>query len=348
MYNPPAPQCMNCGNPLEPGAAVCRYCGRPVAAAAAPNPPPAQPYPPYAPPVYAPARPAAGRFPWWALILGCGCLCILCVCVALAAGGIFAANQASGMDVSDFENLPFLTEMPISPILTEMPGLEDLPFATAIPLPFDGESEPDSALISPEDNPAADSAGGLWLDYRSQWEVADTHQYLTDISQQGDWSIGIKVPEISVAVYPPIQPDAWSANYVITVDMSSLAPGQIAGIRCQVQDESNYYQVVFRDLQYAVGSVVDGELTPLTDPYWQTSQFIGAGGLMGGANVSVTCAGSDIGLSIEGLGEFPLISDPAASFTSGAVALFAEAADQATSLFYSKAFFSNFTIEEIQ
>jgi hypothetical protein len=178
--------------------------------------------------------------------------------------------------------------------------------------------------------------------------VEDTDQYRTDISQRGDWAIGVKQTEITVAVIPPIQAAAEAEDVLIKMDVATSATDQIAGVRCQVQDDKNYYQVSFKNKQFAIGRVVDGKLTPLTEPYWKDSQFIGSEGMPGGANVTVTCQGSSIGVSVEDMGEIPLVSDPDNRFQRGKIALFAAPAENLTDEFYSFAIFNNLTIEIIQ
>lgn len=318
--------CMNCGNLLDPATGACRVCGwAPVAA--------------YPPPAYYPPRPASRGFPWWVLILLLILMCILCCCCSLAASAIIASQQFQRIEI------PGLPEIPIPPIpeeslpfdLPEMPELPELPFPPDVQLPpLDEPFEPSY------------SANQLLLDYRDEWTLADLHAYTTDFFQQGAWMIGVKQPGVLVAAMPPPQPEAWQSNYAVSVDISVNSPFDTAGILCQVQDENNYYQVSFRNDQYAVAKVLNGELIPLTDPYWQTSQFIPPGGLMAGASVSVACMGSGIGVSVEGLGEAPMISDPDDSFTSGAVAVFAQGEDQVTGLYYSLAEFKNFMVESMQ
>ena len=144
--------------------------------------------------------------------------------------------------------------------------------------------------------------------------------------------------------------DEYFLDTTIDVDVTKIngPDDNRFGVLCRYQDEKNYYQVSLKNNQFAIGMVVDGKLTPLTEPYWKDSQFIGADGLPGGANVTVTCQGSSIGLSIEGMGEIPLLSDPENHFQHGKVALFAAPAENITDEFYSFVAFNNLTIEIIQ
>ena len=170
----------------------------------------------------------------------------------------------------------------------------------------------------------------ILLDYSTQWSVKENNQYVTDISQQGDWAIGVKQPALSVAALIPQQPDSSAAAVTVTLNLSTRAPNQIAGVRCMLQDENNYYQGALRNKSFAILKVLDGKPVPLTSPEWKPSQFIGSKGLVGGAAVIVTCNPNGIGLTVNGTEETPLVPDPDSSFSSGRVAVFVTGANQSS------------------
>ncbi len=354
--------CQYCGAQIQPGFKFCEKCGSPVDAdsAASAETTPAAPstvaasssssVPDGLNTAY--SKPAGKKFTWVIPIVGVGCLVMLCI-AAFIVGGILMYSSNELAEVSPVEDQIEISE----PMESEELVLED---EQPEVLTDTSETAPDSISTAPateaeplptqtqepafiEDTSAATE--DILLDYSDQWQVEDTDQYRTDISQRGDWAIGVKQDALSAAVIPPGQATGRSGNVLITMDVSTGAADQIAGVRCQVQDERNYYQVSFKNNQFAVGRVVDGVLTPLTEPYWKDSQFMEPDGMTGGANVTVTCQGSSIGVSIEGMGEIPLVSDPDDRFQKGQIALFAAPAEKMTDEFFSFAIFNNLTIE---
>ena len=115
-----------------------------------------------------------------------------------------------------------------------------------------------------------------------------------------------------------------------------------------LQDQDNYYQVEIKDKSFAISKIKDGKLAPLTSPAWKPSQFIGAKGLSGGADIEVVCNPDGIGLSINGSAETPLVADPDSSFSSGRVAIFAEPGAKQTNGPYAFVTFGGFKVEASQ
>ncbi len=355
--------CQYCGALIQPGFKFCDKCGSPVDAGSAASTATA-PAAPVA--VTAPSSSPAlndmntgysnstGKKPTWIIpLISVGCLIMLCI-AAFVVGGILMYSSNGQAEVSPAEDQveisqPLESEESIDEeqpeVLTDTP--ETKPDSTSTTAASETEPLPTQTekSVSIEEELAAPNA--ILLNYSDQWQVEDTDQYRTDISQRGDWAIGVKEADMSVAVIPPGQASTGVANVLITMDVATSAVDQIAGVRCQVQDEKNYYQVSFKNKQFAVGRIVDGKLTPLTEPYWKNSQFIGSEGMPGGANVTVTCQGSNIGVSIEGMGEIPLVSDPDDRFQKGKIALFAAPADKMTGEFFSFAIFNNLNIETL-
>jgi hypothetical protein len=213
--------------------------------------------------------------------------------------------------------IPDLTALPANPsaLLTALPSdpsalLTALPALTAVP----------GIPIPPLNGVGTKS---ILLDYSSGWKVDKTDQYLTDITQQGDWVIAIVKPGLSVAVLPPNQPGSSASTVTVTMKLSINTPDQGAGVRCMVQDAANYYQVEVKNKSFAISKVVNGKVIPLTSPPSKPSQFMGAKGLVGGADIIVTCTPYGIGITVNGMEETHLVPDPDSSFSSGKVAIFA-------------------------
>jgi len=351
--------CQFCGSQIQPGFKFCDKCGSPVdagsAASAATAPAEPAAVVGYSSPSPAPANfntsqnKPTGKKPAWIIpLIGIGCLIMLCL-AAFIVGGILMYSSNGQAEISTVEAQAEESE----PVVSEEPEIEDeqpeIPTDTPVSLPdatstTAATTTTEKRLTGTKEPVTTDD---ILLDYSDQWQVEDTDQYRTDISQRGDWAIGVKQADMSVAVIPPGQAAAGVENVLITMDVATSAADQIAGVRCQVQDEKNYYQVSFKNKQFAIGRVVDGKLTALTEPYWKDSQFIGAAGMPGGTNVTVTCQGSSIGVTIEGMGEIPLVSDPDDRFQQGKIALFAAPAEKMTDEFFSFAIFNNLTIETL-
>jgi len=227
-----------------------------------------------------------------------------------------------------------------STILTMIPDLTTMdPSALLTALPMQSTPVP----------PSAKSSGNvILLDQSSGWKLTDTNQYRTDISQQGNWAIEAKQAGLTVAVLPPGQPDSNATSFTVKVNLATDSAGQVAGVRCMLQDQNNYYQVALKDKSFAISKVVDGQPTPLTSPAWKPSQFIGSKGLNAGADIEVVCNSFGIGLSINGTAEIPLVADPDSSFSSGKVALFAGPGDKQANGYYAFATFGSFKADGSQ
>ena len=354
--------CQFCGSQIQPGFKFCDKCGSPVDAGS--NPTTAtEPISTDSPAAFTASSPSpaptnlnagqskpTNKKPVWVIpLISVGCLIMLCI-AAFVVGGIFMFSSKEMAEVSSMDDQTEKSE----PMVSEEPEIEDEQqpeIHTDTPLTVPDSTSTTAATTTTEKRLTVTKepvvTDDILLDYSDHWQVEDTDQYRTDISQRGDWAIAVKQADITVAVIQPGQAATGVENVLITMDVATSAADQIAGVRCQVQDEKNYYQVSFKNKQFAVGRVVDGKLTALTEPYWKDSQFIGTEGLPGGANITVTCQGSSIGVSIEGMGEIPLVSDPDNRFQQGKIALFAAPAEKMADEFYSFAIFNNLTIETL-
>jgi hypothetical protein len=337
--------------PLPPMAAQ-RYVPLP------PVPPPAPPrIPPYAPP---PARKPAGSCGRSALIAA-GAAVGIVVCVGLAGLAIWllAGPQIRSQMQTSLVNLPGVertaTALP-EPPTPDTPAATPTSAATKalIQIQTEAPTEPAATLFNPTQplptqTPLPPKAAEpILLDYTAQWQLSDTSDYVTDISQQGYWILEARKPLADIAILTPKQPGTNVGSYTISVNVESQIPGETLGLRCQVQDEKNYYQVALKGDSFAIGKVLDGTLIPLTDPVWQRSQFIGPHGVTDATDIAMVCMGSQIGFLVNGTAETPLVADSDNSFTSGGVAVFAMAGKSPVDGFYTNAGFRGFKIEAVR
>ena len=116
---------------------------------------------------------------------------------------------------------------------------------------------------------------------------------------------------------------------------------------CNFQDENNYYLVEIQGENYGIGKMTNGNFTPLSEPYWQKSQFIGNRDANNYIELGVACVDYSIGVSINGLGETYPIDDPDRSFSGGAVALFGASNLGAVDMLMGIFYFKDLVIEEI-
>ncbi|MBE0697076.1 MAG: hypothetical protein IH586_09145, partial [Anaerolineaceae bacterium] len=234
---------------------------------------------------------------------------------------------------------------PLEPTLADLPGLEVTLEAL---IPVDPTLEEPVPLEPAPAQPAgkADSPQETFtrwpLDYSKQWELAQTDVFITDINQDHSWMIGLKQPESIVIVIPP-DPAAHSpgsVNISVKVKSSDFAAAGPYGVLCNYQDENNYYAAEIWGSQFGIGKMENGVYTPLSQPYWQASQFIDQVEPDGFVEVGVSCFSYSVGLEINGLGETFPVYDEGESFSSGAVALFGassqEPADMLMGIFYFK------------
>ncbi len=376
--------CHRCGCPLDDGDSFCKNCGQaisttgmqanynplgpnqsppvwqpPVTSLQPPAPPPPYiPLPPVPPPVpltsqtYIPAPAqkhsnSCGR----SLLIAGGAIIGVIVCLGFAGLALWltAGPQIENQIQNRLSSLPSATlapTAPLEPAATEKPASTPavLTTETSVPTQLSTpiQSQPTLTSVVPL------AIAPILLDYTTQWQLADTPHYLTDISQQGYWIVKAKDPDTDITLLTPNQLKAGVGGITVSVTVQAQMSDQILGIRCQVKDEKNYYEVALQNKSFAIGAVLNGNFTPLTDPVWQHSQFIGSEGLSGGTDISMFCKGSQIGFSVNGTEETPLVSDPDNSFTNGSVAVFATAGKTPVDGFYSAAGFRNLKIKAEQ
>jgi len=115
-----------------------------------------------------------------------------------------------------------------------------------------------------------------------------------------------------------------------------------------LQDEYNYYFVEVWRNQFAIGKVIDNTFTPLTDPYWQDSQFINDVAEDGFVTLRISCFDYSVGVEINGFGEIFPVDDPEESFSSGAVAIFGDSSEEAVDMLMGIFYFKNLEIEQFE
>lgn len=345
--------CEQCGARLPADAQFCEQCGariilKPAAPQVFHQAPPPLPGPPL--------EEKKQNLTW--LVIGIGCLSLFCIGALVVGGFFFLREQGyfSQESVTPVLSTPLPTQMlaaepTASPVKqsiaepTEIPeeiAIEPTPLPTAPPEEL---STPSTAAIV-----SAQQVFSRWsLDYSRQWELSQTDVYITDINQDHSWVISLTKPESLVMVIPPHPSAYYSGGVNITVNVK---PGDFVaagpyGVLCHFQDANNYYLVEIQGDSYGIGKMVDGLFAPLTEPYWQKSQFIGDRGANDFIELGVTCVDYSIGVSINGLGETYPMDDPARSFSGGAVALFGASSQEAVDMLMGIFYFKDLVIEPI-
>jgi hypothetical protein len=358
--------CRNCGSALEKDWQFCENCGAPLPSAPA-TPSVSQPYPsvqqtpaPQQVPQGAPPPVNTGkkRSPIW-VILGVviGCLAIACIVVSVVGGIYYLRNRSNSLPEINYivseTPAPLPTETPlVIDTPTSEPVVTDIPTSTPTTQPTEQETQSMGSESLPQpDLITTHLSFSRWpLDYSLGWEIGETDVYITDINQDQSWIIGIKKPQSIVLVVPPHPLTFTNGNMLANVkvkagDFSSAGP---YGLICNLQDENNYYFVEVWGNQFAVGKLEDNFFTPLTDPYWQESQFIGDIEPDGFVNLGISCSDYSIGVIINGFGETFPVYDPGESFSSGAVAVFGASSQEAVDMLMGIFYFKDLVIEEIQ
>jgi hypothetical protein len=376
--------CQQCGSPHKDGDLFCENCGQPISATgvqANPTPvgsnpsqpvqqqppvppqiaaPPPRyiPLPPVPPPALPPAQTYApppkqkhssscGR----TILISGGAILGLIVCLGLAglAVWLIAGPRIQNQIQSSLSNLPSATLAATTlpePQATENRAPTQVAIATETSVP----AQPAATVPAPTQplstltTVAPQAIAPIFLDYTAEWQLADTPHYLTDISQQGYWIVKAKDAGADITVLTPNQLKAGVGSSTVSVNVQAQMADQVLGIRCQVKDEKNYYEVALQNKSFAIGKVLDGNFTPLTDPVWQRSQFIGSQGWSESADISLLCMGNQIGFSVNGTEETPLLVDTDNSFSSGGVAIFTTAGKTPVDGFYSAAGFRDLKI----
>jgi len=346
--------CPHCGLAQEPGLNFCENCGQRMPVQS----PPAPPSPVYGQaatpvPARSTSRPALAtrksRPSWLIPVLGVGCLGILCVGILAIGGYIYLQNQTPGSGVAIGPQEPAaLPEVASEPTDAVEVGTPPTPTSTMLVEPPADEPPPDQPS-GPVGSPQETFT--RWpMDYSLQWELGENDLFITDINQDQSWIIGLKKPEIIVMVIPPDLSAYYPADVYIRV---KVRPGDFAtagpyGVMCNFQDENNYYVAEIWGNSFGIGKMENGVFTPLTDPYWQTSQFISEVGPDGYVEIGLSCFEYSIGFETNGFGELFPVYDEAESFSGGAVALFGASSQEAVDMMMGTFYFKDLLIETLE
>jgi hypothetical protein len=301
------------------------------------------------------------RGPYWLILAVTGCLALLCVAILLVLGILYLRDRDSGFEPSSVPEtstpLPATTQVN-SPTVTlaaqgelvEPTAAQIEPTAAQIEAPVLETPTPVVLQAGPAGtgNLSSQQQFTRWfLDYSLLWELGETDVYITDINQDQSWVIGLKQPQSLVLVIPPHPQAYYPRNVSVTVNVK---PGDLVaagpyGLACHFQDENNYYLVEIQGDSYGIGKIMQGTFTPLTEPYWQASQFIEWRDGDGFVELGVTCADYAIGVSINGLGETYPVDDPGQSFSGGAVLLMTGSSQQPIDMLMGIFYFKDLVIE---
>ncbi len=331
--------CSKCGAVLPVDAGFCEQCGTAVPVrerTAPPARPPSQvsQQQVYPPAPYYPVAAGKKSFPSLLIaIFGAACLGLICVGVLLIGGYLYFQNQPEMVlnPAKTAENPPQRT--PVIPTALPPTGTQVSPTKQVQPI---------GGIGSPQET------FSRWpLDYSLQWELGENDVFITDINQDHSWIIGLKKPE-SIVMVIPADPSAYypaSVNIRVKVKPGDFASAGPYGVICNFQDENNYYVAEIWKSSYGIGKMQNGVFTPLTEPYWQTSQFISQVGPDGFVEVGVSCFSYSVGLEINGLGETFPVYDAGESFSGGAVALFGASSQEALDMLMGIFYFKDLVIE---
>jgi hypothetical protein len=260
--------------------------------------------------------------PWLALLI---ILCIICVVLA------------SAPQVLTFlmDNQPFGSSAKTqTPSVAGQPNLSAR--VTAQP------SQPTQALEGSQ------KASGTYLDDFSDlstgWIVANNPVYNVGYSKQQDYFLKIMAPDKYIFLTPPQDLSLPYKNAVIKVEIKQENfPESSYGVMCNFLDSSRYYAVEIRQREYKIIKMNMGQETALTSPEWKKASNVEFVDIRGYAHLTVTCTGSAISVDFNGQTQ-PVIVDPANTFQSGNVAVFARSGSTAQSGLYEQVSFDNFSL----
>ena len=151
------------------------------------------------------------------------------------------------------------------------------------------------------------------------WFVDDNSSWSVQVIDDG-YSFQIYEPN-DVSVYPPL--DYIPTTFSFTTLSNSNADGYF-GVRCNVIDNDNFYEIVFRNAspEYAIWQVKNGEWLALMDSEFVTSSSLD-NGTGASNNFLFTCSPGYIYLQINGMEEQEISLPDDGSSILGSMALYA-------------------------
>jgi hypothetical protein len=365
------PVCPQCGKPNAPGNTFCGSCGSRLPPAgpgpAYQQPGPSAPYAAAQPPVAAYAPPPSkpsGKNKLLIALLGAGGLC-LCLALVVAAFGIgtfknFQTNQstvkteaaAAIQPTAEITAVPQDTSTP-APTDTSAPTATEPATSTTAPTLTDTPEVPTSTGSSAAETqpPAAGEAASFSDDFsnpKSGWEVVNKDNYEDSYVAPPDpmYFVGIKAPQIYVVETPPYAFTKPVKNASVTFLAKTFSSGaSIIGAVCDYTSKDNYYWVGISNDQYAMGKMVNGNWTQLTDPYWKplSGVTLADHGFM---EIGLSCFNGFIVFEAGGMGQEHLVDT---DLSSGDVGLYVESTKEKDGpKYYTQAFFKDFKAELVK
>jgi hypothetical protein len=358
--------CHQCGKPLEPDIVFCGYCG----ARLTPQPPPPaavsqQPgstaaYPVPQPPAvtYVPRLPKRAGTNWLLVTLGGvvgACLCVVLVVLVLT----FRLPNASLSNLPAVQSTPVVAAQTTAGVptientATPLPTKPSVPVATVpseatktTPPTLTPEAAGATVTVQP---PAAGGSEPYSDDFsnpKSGWDVVQKNEYELSYTGDSSYFVGVKVPEAYVIVPPPYAFKQPVQNVAVTFLAKTFSSGaSVIGAVCDYTSMDNYYWVGISGDQYAMGKMVNGQWTPLTDPYWKklTGATPADHGFM---EIGLSCFNGFIVFNAGGMGQEHLVDT---DLSSGDVGLYVESTkDRDGPTYYTQAFFKDFKAELIK
>jgi len=268
-----------------------------------------------------------------ALVFG-ACLIVAAVTAVLIGPRLIARlDGPSASQPSAQADLPAAAAVPsftVTPFPIE--PVEPLPTAT-VPPPSTPTLTPDPPTPLPPtatqsaqmETPSGGYTSALFEDDFSNkdkgWPEDEDDVSWLGYHEGGTYAMVVNQPDYYAWVTPPLgfpNEDALKDIYVSFRGRALTQDGYF-GIFCRFQDVDNTYEVAVSDTDYSIGKWVDGEYTPLTNPEWVETPYLGADYTQGFPAFVVSCLGDTISLEINGYGVATVTDN---TYSQGGLAVF--------------------------
>jgi hypothetical protein len=294
-------------------------------------------------------------------LLGAGGLCLCAVLAAVVLG--FGSYNMSKTNQSSVINEVVVEVQPTDEIVTvpqdtptRLPTNTSAPTATeqatgttAATLTVTPEvPSPTSSTATETQPPAVGEAASFSDDFsnpKSGWETVNNDNYEESYTAPPDpmYFVGMKAPQIYIVLTPPYAFTKPVKNASVTFLAKTFSSGaSIIGAVCDYTSNENYYWVGISGDQYAMGKMVNGNWTHLTDPYWKplSGVTLADHGFM---EIGLSCFDGFMVFEAGGMGQEHLVDT---DLSSGDVGLYVESPkDRDGPSYYTQAFFKNFKAE---
>ena len=337
--------CEKCHQALAPEAVLCPNCGAPA--------PGVYFFEPSQPPVPSRASNSGRGARFWIGLAGiiggslCGCLALVMGISFFASGGM----STPGLSQPNQPAAPLqTTQQPsetMTPPTTASPAAPPALEATPTPMDMPADIPTDTPMPSetPSSNPVNSSATQYFDDFSNingGWMNVFEDNYSMEYFQGGKYAIALRVPQLMAMAFPPYPFTKPIKNIAVSVKAQGEGGNGFYGVLCHYQDQSNYYRASFSGDQYAVDKMVNGQLTPLTSPFWKPilAYQPDADGYI---SITLICADGRIQLLVNDMGQ-EIITDT--DLDQGDALLFAASGDTTNADgVYEQAFFDDFSAE---